>query len=105
MKKFLIIIILKVIIVSKPLLAGNWCKAVYSIEMTQGELKEQISKCRTSDNFFLAIHNSYSNAGNLLNSFIAERCNLNRRIITSSANEKDPYFSMVCEYSKNFLRE
>ena len=85
--------------------AGSWCKVVYVTEMTKGELQKQISKCRNSDNFFLAIHSSYSNAGNLLNGFIAELCNLNRRIVTSSPNEKDPFFSLVCEYKKNFLRK
>ena len=104
MKKFLVILILNLLIFGK-LSAGSWCKVIYRTEMTEGELQRQISKCRNSDNFFLAIHSSYSNAGNLLNGFIAELCNLNREVITSRPNEKDPFFSLVCEYKKNFLRK
>ena len=104
MRKLSLILILNMFIFGK-LFAGSWCKVLYGTEMTEGELQEQISKCRNSDNFFLAIHSSYSNAGNLLNGFTAELCNLNRRVITKSPNDKDPFFSLVCEYKKNFLRK
>jgi|TARA_Y100001970_G_scaffold286398_1_gene408455 hypothetical protein len=85
--------------------SGNWCKVIYNEEISPGDLQKQISKCKNSDNFFLAIHNSYSNAGNLLNSFIAELCDLRRTVIKSEPKAGNPYFSSVCEFRKNFLRE
>ena len=57
---------------SEQINAKSWCKAIYNQNILPGELQKQINKCKNSDNFFLAIHSSYKNAGHLLNSFVAE---------------------------------
>ena len=45
--------ILKIfVLVSDFSYAGNWCKAIYNQDISQGDFQEQISKCRNSDNFF-----------------------------------------------------
>ena len=85
--------------------SANWCKVVYNKEITPGALQEQINKCKTYDNLFLAIHTSFVNSGHLLNSFITELCNLNRNIITSEPRPGDPFFSAVCEFRKHNLRK
>tara|TARA_B100000131_G_scaffold112929_1_gene110069 strand:+ start:212 stop:529 length:318 start_codon:yes stop_codon:yes gene_type:complete len=85
--------------------SGNWCKVIYSKEISEGDFQKQISKCKNSDNFFLAIHNSYANAGNLLNTFIAELCDLRKTVIKSEPLKGDPFYSSVCEFRKHFLRE
>ncbi|MEE2695269.1 MAG: hypothetical protein VX976_02805 [Pseudomonadota bacterium] len=72
--------------------------------MTEGQLEAQISKCKNSDNFFLAIHTSYQNAGHLLNSLIAENCDVRREIISTEPRKGDPYFSAVCEYRRHKIR-
>ena len=61
-------------------LSAGWCKVVYNIKF-RGEIENQIKKCRNSDNFYLAIHSSYQNSGHLVNSFIAEYCDLRRRTL------------------------
>ncbi len=85
--------------------AASWCKVVYKKEISTGDLQKQINKCKTYDNLFLAIHTSFINSGHLLNSFITELCNLNRKIITSEPRPGDPYFSAVCEFRKHNLRK
>ena len=84
--------------------AANWCKVIYDKQMTEGQLQTQISKCKNSDNFFLAIHTSYQNAGHLLNSLIAENCDVRREIISTEPRKGDPYFSAVCEYRRHKIR-
>ena len=78
--------------------AGNWCKVVYNKDITSGNLQEQISKCKNSDNFFIAIHTSYNNSGHLLNS-------LRKNVLKSEPRPRDPYFTAVCEFRKHFLRK
>ena len=82
MKKTLVIFIVLILNFSfKSATSRSWCKAVYKQDTLPGELQKQISKCKNSDNFFLAIHTTYKNAGHLLNSFIAEYCDLNRNLL------------------------
>ena len=102
---FFLIFFLANFFVLKQSHSANWCKVIYNKDMSPGELQKQISKCRNSDNFFLAIHSSYSNAGILLNTLIAELCDLNRQIIRSEPKKEDPYFSSVCEFRRHNLRE
>lgn len=83
----------------------SWCKAVYQQNTMPGELQKQINKCKNYDNFFLAIHSNFKNSGHLLNSFIAEYCDLKRTIHTSEPRQGDPFFTVVCEFRKNYLRE
>lgn len=85
-------------------LAGNWCKVVYSQKTSEGQLKSQLSKCKNSDNIFIAIDSGFLNSGNLLNSMIAENCDLRRKVITSFPRKSDPYFTAVCEFRRNSLR-
>ena len=85
--------------------AGSWCKAVYNKDVSDGEINKQIKKCRNSDNFFLAIHSYYQNSGHLVNSFIAEYCDLRKQIITTDPRDGDPYFTVVCEFRRNNLRK
>ena len=85
--------------------AKSWCKAIYSKDILPGELQKQINKCRNSDNFFLAVHSTYKNAGHLLNSFVAEYCDLNRRLLRTEPREGDPFFTVVCEFRKSNLRK
>ena len=85
--------------------SGNWCKVVYNKDTTEGNLESQISKCRNSDNMFLAINSRFSNAGHLLNSMIAENCDLNREVIVTQPRPGDPYFTGVSEYRSHKLRE
>ena len=51
--------------------SANWCKVIYNQNMTDGQLKEQLSKCKNSDNVFFAIHTGFQNACHLLNSLLA----------------------------------
>tara|TARA_B100000963_G_scaffold358129_1_gene381990 strand:- start:235 stop:555 length:321 start_codon:yes stop_codon:yes gene_type:complete len=85
--------------------AKSWCKAIYNQNILPGELQKQINKCRNSDNFFLAIHSSYKNAGHLLNSLVAEYCDLNRRLLRTEPREGDSFFTIVCEFRKSNLRK
>ena len=36
---------------SSESIAGNWCKAIYTKDISEGDFQTQISKCN-SDNFF-----------------------------------------------------
>ena len=84
--------------------SGNWCKVIYSKQTSEGKLKDQLSKCKNSDNIFMAIDSSFINSGHLLNSMIAENCDLRREVITTIPRKSDPYFTAVCEFRRNFLR-
>ena len=102
------VVILTVLILNltfKSATSRSWCKAVYMQDTLPGELQKQISKCKNSDNFFLAIHTTFKNAGHLLNSFIAEYCDLNRNLLTTEPRQGDPFFTVVCEFRKNNLRK
>ena len=106
MKVFLnFIFIISLLSVFEKTYAANWCKVVYKKEISPGDLQKQINKCKTYDNLFLAIHTSFINSGHLLNSFVSELCDLNRRVITSEPRPGDPYFSAVCEFRKHNLRK
>jgi hypothetical protein len=106
MKNFLFALIIYFLIsFNNELISRSWCKAVYKQNSLPGELQEQISKCKNSDNFFLAIHTSFKNAGHLLNSFIAEYCDLNRNLHISEPRPGDPFFTIVCEFRKHYIRE
>ena len=102
---FSIFLFIFFISVSNYGIAGNWCKAIYSKDISQGDFQEQISKCKNSDNFFLAIHTSYNNSGHLLNSLISELCDLRRNIVRSEPRPNDPYFTAVCEFRRHYLRK
>jgi len=85
--------------------AGNWCKVIYNRDISEGDLQKQILKCKNSDNFFLAIHSSFSNAGHLLNTLIAELCDLRKNILRQDPRPGNSYFSSVCEFRKHHKRE
>ena len=72
--------------------------------MTDGELMAQLSKCKNSDNVFIAIHTSFQNSGHLLNSLVAEYCDMRRNIISTNPRNGDPYFTVVCEFRRHILR-
>ncbi|MEC8265832.1 MAG: hypothetical protein VX009_03345 [Pseudomonadota bacterium] len=93
------------ILISNHCFAGNWCKAIYSKDISEGEFQKQIGACKNSDNFFLAIHTSYNNSGHLLNSLISELCDLRRNIIRSEPRSGDPYYTVVCEFRRHYLRK
>ena len=105
MKKLVVIFFIFILLVNNVALSRNWCKAIYSENISPGGLQEQINKCKNSDNFFLAIHTSYKNAGHLLNGFVGQYCDLNRGVIRSEPRKGDPYFSIVCEFRRHFLRK
>ena len=96
--------ILLILFCSNNIYSASWCKVVYSQETSDGELKNQISKCKNSDNLLLAIHSGFINAGHLLNSMIAENCDLRRNIISTKPRKGDPFFTAVCEYRVHTLR-
>ena len=55
MNFFFKIIILSIFLLSANIsFAGNWCKAIYNQDISEGDFQKQISKCKNSDNFFLA---------------------------------------------------
>jgi len=93
------------VLTSYECLAGNWCKAIYTRDISEGDFQAQISKCKNSDNFFLAIHTSYNNSGHLLNSLISELCDLRKNIVRSEPRPNDPYFTVVCEFRRHYLRK
>ena len=49
-----ILILIFITFFSNEGFAGNWCKAIYTKEITEGDFQKQISKCRNSDNFFFS---------------------------------------------------
>ena len=106
MNFFFKIIILNIFLLSANIsFAGNWCKAIYNQDISEGDFQKQISKCKNSDNFFLAIHTSYNNSGHLLNSLVSELCDLRRNIVRSEPRKGDPYYSVVCEFRRHYLRK
>ena len=84
--------------------SANWCKAIYNQSTSEGEIKENLAKCKNSDNLFIAIHSGFQNAGHLLNSMIAENCDIRRNVLSTEPRSGDPYFSAVCEFRKHLLR-
>ena len=64
-----------------------------------------VQPCNATDNFFLAIHTSYNNSGHLLNSLISELCDLRRNIVRSEPRKGDPYYTVVCEFRRHYLRK
>ena len=84
--------------------SANWCKIVYNQNTSEGMIKEDLAKCRNSDNLFVAIHSGFQNAGHLLNSMIAENCDIRRNVISTQPRSGDPYFTAVCEFRRHLLR-
>ncbi len=84
--------------------SANWCKVIYNQNMTDGQLHAQLSKCKNSDNVFFAIHTKFQNAGHLLNSLVAEYCDIRRNIVSTNPRNGDPYFTAVCEFRRHILR-
>ena len=106
MNFFFKFIILNIFLLSASIsFAGNWCKAIYKQDISEGDFQKQIRKCKNSDNFFLAIHTSYNNSGHLLNSLISELCDLRRNIVRSEPRKGDPYYTAVCEFRRHYLRK
>ena len=84
--------------------SANWCKVIYNQNISEGEIKEKLAKCKISDNIFIAIHSSFQNAGHLLNSMIAENCDIRRNVLSTQPRSGDPYFTAVCEFRRHLLR-
>ena len=84
--------------------SAHWCKVIYNQGTTDGQISKQISSCKNSDNLFIAIHSGFQNAGHLLNSMIAENCDIKRNIISTIPRNGDPYFTAVCEFRRHILR-
>ncbi len=84
--------------------SSNWCKVVYNQNASEGQINEDLAKCKNSDNLFIAIHSGFQNAGHLLNSMIAENCDIRRNILSTQPRSSDPYFTAVCEFRKHLLR-
>ena len=84
--------------------SANWCKAIYNQNTSEGEIKENLAKCKNSDNLFIAIHSGFQNAGHLLNSMIAENCDIRRNVLSTQPRSGDPYFTAVCEFRRHLLR-
>ena len=104
MKVFLTFIFFSLFMTQKSN-SASWCKVIYEKNIEPGDLQKQINKCKNSDNFFIAIHTSYLNAGHLLNTFVAELCDLNREILSTEPRTGDPYYSAVCEFRRHFIRD
>lgn len=103
--KIFVVVLIALTFKFNDLRAGNWCKAVYKVDIEEGEFNRQISKCKNSDNFFLAVHTRYKNSGHLINALIAQYCDIRRQIITTNPREGDPFFTVVCEFRKNKIRK
>ena len=84
--------------------SAHWCKVVYNQNTSDGKIKEDLAKCKNSDNLFIAIHSGFQNAGHLLNSMIAENCDIRRNVLSTQPRSDDPYFTAVCEFRKHSLR-
>ena len=54
---------------------------------TDGKIKEDLAKCKNSDNLFIAIHSGFQNAGHLLNSMIAENCDIRRNVLSINQDQ------------------
>ena len=83
--------------------SAHWCKVVYNQNTSDGKIKEDLAKCKNSDNLFIAIHSGFQNAGHLLNSMIAENCDIRRNVLSTRPRSDDPYFTAVCEFRKHLL--
>ena len=84
--------------------SAHWCKVVYNQNTSDGKIKEDLARCKNSDNLFIAIHSGFQNAGHLLNSMIAENCDIRRNVLSTQPRSDDPYFTAVCEFRKHLLR-
>ena len=42
-------VFLMLLVLISELKAGSWCKAVYNKDVSDGEMKKQIKKCRNTD--------------------------------------------------------
>ena len=84
--------------------SAHWCKVVYNQNTSDGKIKEDLAKCKNSDNLFIAIHSGFQNAGHLLNSMIAENCDIRRNVLSTQPSSDDLYFTAVCEFRKHLLR-
>ena len=89
---------------SNETFSAHWCKVVYNQNTSDGKIKEDLAKCKNSDNLFIAIHSAFQNAGHLLNSMIAENCDIRRNVLSTQPRSDDPYFTAVCEFRKHLLR-
>ncbi len=103
--KYLCLILTFFFIFFKSVQSAHWCKVIYNKESEKGELKKQLNKCKNSDNVFIAIHSQFLNSGHLLNSLIAENCDVRKQIVLTIPRTGDPYFTAVCEFRKHFLRK
>ncbi len=101
---FFVTITLILISNSTDVFSANWCKVIYKQGATDGEVQAQLSKCKNSDNLFIGIHSGFQNAGHLLNSMIAENCDVRRNVLSTVPRPGDPYFSAVCEFRRHTLR-
>ena len=89
---------------SNKTFSAHWCKVVYNQNTSDGKIKEDLAKCKNSDNLFIAIHSGFQNAGHLVNSMIAENCDIRRNVLSTQPRSDDPYFTAVCEFRKHLLR-
>ena len=89
---------------SNKTFSAHWCKVVYNQNTSDGKIKEDLAKCKNSDNLFIAIHSGFQNAGHLLNSMIAENCDIRRNVLSTQPRSGAPYFKAVCEFRKHLLR-
>ena len=104
MKRILFLVLFFLGSYSTNTFSANWCKVVYNQNTSDGKIKEELAKCKNSDNLFIAIHSGFQNAGHLLNSMIAENCDIRRNVLSTEPRSGDPYFSAVCEFRKHLLR-
>lgn len=89
---------------SNKTFSAHWCKVVYNQNTSDGKIMEDLAKCKNSDNLFIAIHSGFQNAGHLLNSMIAENCDIRRNVLSTQPRSNDPYFTAVCEFRNHLLR-
>ena len=101
---FSIFLVFCLFITVKNAKSANWCKVIYNQDMNGGQMQAQLTKCKNSDNVFFAIHTGFQNAGHLINSLVAEYCDLRRNIISTNPRNGDPYFTAVCEFRRHILR-
>ena len=104
MKRILFLVLFFLGSYSTNTFSANWCKVVYNQNTSDGKIKEDLAKCKNSDNLFIAIHSGFQNAGHLLNSMIAENCDIRRNVLSTQPRSDDPYFTAVCEFRKHLLR-
>ena len=104
MKRILFLVLFFLGSYSTNTFSANWCKVVYNQNTSDGKINEDLAKCKNSDNLFIAIHSGFQNAGHLLNSMIAENCDIRRNVLSTQPRSDDPYFTAVCEFRKHLLR-